>query len=170
MDCQNRSSEQVQEMGEESMRCSKALAAVVVVAAAAFGVVSSGGAYAAPVAEDRATKDDYELDTQATTSTLKVGEDGRFVLKITPKNGKKVHPDAPLEVSLKESGGIKLQKQKLGRADVKDKADLAPEVVGSFRAAKAGPASIEANISFFLCTEAWCQRLTDRVQIAITVE
>jgi hypothetical protein len=128
---------------------------------------------AAPVADradDRATKDDYELDTSGTAAKLKVGESGKFSLVIKPKNGKKVHPDAPLEVTFKDPKGVKPQKGKLGRGDVKEKGAKAPELTTTLVGEKAGAHTLEASVSFFLCTDAWCQRMSDRISVPITVE
>jgi len=34
-----------------------------------------------------------------------------------------------------------------------------------------GPVTtLQVNVSFFLCTDAWCQRMSDRAEIALTVE
>ncbi|MBM4283609.1 MAG: hypothetical protein FJ137_23680 [Deltaproteobacteria bacterium] len=143
-------------------------------AASAFVVggvgVQASPASSQPVADDRATKDDYALDTSATTAKLKVGEDGMFSVRITPKNGKKVHEQAPLELSFVDNGFVKPGKPKLGRADVKKNGAKEPEVATTLRALKAGTTTLEANISFFLCTEAWCQRMSDRVQVSVVVE
>src|SRR5688572_7192125 len=59
-----------------------------------------------PVADDRASKDDYALDVSGTDDKLKIGKDGKFSLVVTPKNGKKVHPEAPLEVTFKDAKGL----------------------------------------------------------------
>ncbi len=125
---------------------------------------------AAPVADDKATKDDYTLDTSGTAAKVKVKGEGAFSLKITPKNGKKVHPDAPLEVTIVDNPGLKPAKQKLGRSDLKEKGAKEPEVVTVLRGVKGGATTLEVTLSFFLCTEAWCQRMSDRVQIPVTVE
>jgi len=123
-----------------------------------------------PTADDRATKEDYAIDTSGTAATLKVGAEGPFSLKITPKNGKKVHPDAPLEVSLKETPALKPAKAKLGRGDAKEKAALDPEVTTTLKALKGGAATLEVTLSFFLCTDAWCQRMSDRLELPITID
>jgi hypothetical protein len=123
-----------------------------------------------PAADDKATKDDYVLDTSATSAKIKVNGDGTFSLKITPKNGKKVHPEAPLEIALVDNANVKPQKGKLGRGDLKQKGAKEPEVTTALHGVKAGATTLEANLSFFLCTDAWCQRMSDRVQIPITVE
>jgi len=124
----------------------------------------------ARAAEDRATKDDYELNTSGTDGKIKVNSEGKFSLVVTPKNGKKVHPEAPLEVTFKDPKGVKPAKAKLGRGDVVDKASKAPEVRTSLRAEKVGTHTLEASVSFFLCTDAWCQRMSDKVSIPVTVE
>jgi hypothetical protein len=125
---------------------------------------------ASPAADDRATKDDYTLDASTTTTTLKKGGAGEFHLVITPKNGKKVHPDAPLEISIVDNPHVKPGKQKLGRGDLVEKGAPAPHVRTSLQATKSGTTNLSVNVSFFLCTDAWCQRMNDRVEVPITVE
>ena len=100
---------------------------------------------------------------------MKVGTDGLFSVKITPKNGKKVHPDAPLEVAIVDTALVKPGKTKLGRGDLKEKGAKEPEVTTSLRPLKAGSGTLEATVSFFLCTDSWCQRITEKVQLPITV-
>jgi hypothetical protein len=124
----------------------------------------------APAADDKATKDDYELDTSGSSSKIKLNGEGTFSLVVKPKNGKKVHPDAPLEVAFKDPKGVAPAKSKLGRNDVVDKASKAPEVKTKLRGTKAGATTLEASVSFFLCTDAWCQRMTDHVSVPVTVE
>src|SRR5438552_2290259 len=112
--------------------------------------------------DNKATKDDYELDVSGTDAKIKAGSDGKFSLVIKPKNAMKVHPEAPLEVTFKDPKGVKPGKLKLGRNDVVDKASKAPEVRTTLHADKAGAYTVEASVSFFLCTDAWCQRMSDR--------
>jgi hypothetical protein len=123
-----------------------------------------------PAAEDRATKDDYEIDTAGTTPKIKVGGEGSFSLVVKPKNGKKVHPDAPFEVTFKDPKGVRPAKSKLGRNDVVDKESKSPEVRTTLKGDKAGATTLDVSVSFFLCTDAWCQRMTDRASVPITVE
>lgn len=121
-------------------------------------------------ADDKATRDDYALDTSKTSATIKRGGDGQFSLVITPKNGKKFHPDAPLELTLESAGGLKPAKQRLGRADIVDKSAAAPEIRTALRAETAGVATLGVTVSFFLCTDEWCQRMTDKADVTVTVE
>lgn len=123
----------------------------------------------APVAEDRASKDDYALDASGSASTLKVNGEGAFTLQITPKNGKKVHPDAPLEVVIADSALFKASKARLTRTDLKEKGSKTPTVATTLRGSKAGTGTIDVTVSFFLCTDAWCQRMSDKVTLPVTV-
>jgi hypothetical protein len=123
----------------------------------------------APVAEDRATKDDYALDASGSASTLKVNGEGAFALQITPKNGKKVHPDAPLEVVIADNALFKASKARLTRSDLKEKGSKTPTVTTTLRGSKAGTGTIDVTVSFFLCTDAWCQRMSDKVTLPVTV-
>lgn len=120
--------------------------------------------------EERATRDDFSLDTNGTSSVIKMGGEGQFRLVVTPKNGKRVHPDAPFEVVFKAPRGVRPAKMRLGRADIVNKAGTAPEVRTTLHPEQAGSAALEASVSFFLCTDSWCQRMTDRLTVDITVE
>jgi hypothetical protein len=119
---------------------------------------------------DRATKDDYALDVQKTTAKLKAGTDGVFDIVIIPKNGKKIHGDAPLEVKLGKSAQVKPDKEKLGRGDVVDAKAKDVELRTVLHAQAAGTSTLSVDVSFFLCVDAWCQRMSDKVEIPITVE
>lgn len=146
-----------------------AFAALLAVSASVRAEAPTAPAPAAPVAEDRATKDDYALDASGSASTLKVNGEGAFTLQITPKNGKKVHPDAPLEVVIADSALFKASKARLTRTDLKEKGSKTPTVTTTLRGSKAGTGTIDVTVSFFLCTDAWCQRMSDKVTLPVTV-
>jgi hypothetical protein len=133
--------------------------------------VMAGSASAADAPPtDRATKDDYAIDVTKTTTAMKIGADGSFSIVITPKNGKKIHGDAPLEVKLSKSAQVKPEKEKLGRADVVDKTTKDVELKTVLHPLQKGAASIGVDFSFFLCVDAWCQRMSDRVDVPVTIE
>jgi hypothetical protein len=142
-----------------------------IICAGALGLASSGFADdgKSPPEKKAPTKDDYSLDSSLTSSNLKLNEDGLFSLAIIPVEGLKVHPDAPLEVRLNTSAGLVSSKKKLGRKDATDEKALAPTIQTIIRGETAGKKEIEANISFFLCSKSWCQRMTDRVSIGVKV-
>lgn len=119
--------------------------------------------------KEKASAEDYEIDLQQTTTALSAGSDGVFVLSIRAKNGTKLHSQAPLEVSVQSNDAIQLEKQKLGRSDAKQIDDSATELRTPFRARQSGTHTLSAELSFFLCTETWCQRMTDRAETVIVV-
>jgi hypothetical protein len=138
---------------------------VVVVAA---GVAQAADTPAPPT--DRATKDDYVLDVKKTTTALKMGADGAFSIVIMPKNGKKIHGDSPLEVKLGKSAQVKPEKEKLGRSDVVDKTTKDVELTTVLHPVQKGASSIGVDVSFFLCLDTWCQRMSGRIEVPVTVE
>lgn len=115
------------------------------------------------------TKDDYKLDVSGSSKRLKINEDGLFSLSITPVAGLKVHPDAPLEVKLKTSQGLTTTKKKLGRKDAVEPTALAPTLQTAIRGESTGKKEIQADISFFLCSKTWCQRMTDKLVVDVTI-
>lgn len=123
----------------------------------------------APKKKDRATKDDYRIDVSGSSSEVRVGDDGVIKLVLVPKNGTKIQPQAPLEVKLSEPDGLVVEKRKLGRGDLADKDAKEPSLSTSVRGQKAGSYAVDADVSFFLCTDEWCQRMTDRVSIPVKV-
>jgi len=115
-------------------------------------------------------KAEYSVDTSASTKSMSVKDRGLVSIHIKPGEGLKVHPQAPLEVKLKTSAGLKSEKNKLGRGDVKDPAATAPELTCALSANAGGKQTVEADLSFFLCSESWCQRMKDRVVVEIDVK
>lgn len=119
--------------------------------------------------KEKATADDYALDLQNTTKTLALNTDGTFSLVIRAKNGTKLHAQAPLEVSIRSGDALQLEKQKLGRGDAVKTESQETELRTTFRARQRGSHPIAAELSFFLCTDAWCQRMTDRIELSVEV-
>jgi hypothetical protein len=140
----------------------------LVLAALSFGAAASPDA--TPAQDKKAAgKGDYSLDTSKSSTEAKLKSDATFSITIVPASGLKIHPQAPLEVKLKTTDGLKAAKAKLGRADVKDAAAVAPELTTTVNAAAAGKQEVEASVSFFLCSDSWCQRMTDKVVVPINV-
>ena len=118
----------------------------------------------------RATKEDYDLDLSASATTLKVGENGLYSIVIRAKNGTKIHPQAPLTVKLTASEGVAAAKEKLSREDIPEDADKkTPDLRTQLTARKKGDQKVQAEVSFFLCTDAWCQRMNDKVDLTLAV-
>ncbi|MFH1809013.1 MAG: hypothetical protein ABIJ09_09730 [Pseudomonadota bacterium] len=113
---------------------------------------------------------DYNIETSASTKQIKVGERGNFVLAIVPGKDRKVHKQAPLSVTLRAPAGIVLDKAKLGRSDVTVDDGKRMEMSVGFAAKSVGEQAIEANATFFICTDKWCQRMTEQVAVTVNVQ
>ncbi len=108
----------------------------------------------------------YEVSTEGSTARLKAGESGRLVIAITSKNGGHISEDAPLKIEL-SSRQSTLAKNRLTRADSVVKGDPRFEV--GFTPTAQGPTSVEANLTFFVCSEKQCTRQTKSLSFAVEV-
>ncbi|MGQ0505666.1 MAG: hypothetical protein ACT4TC_10145, partial [Myxococcaceae bacterium] len=112
----------------------------------------------------------YELSTEGTTQKLKVGESGRFVLAIRTKPQAHVSDEAPLKLELK-STSFKIAKEKQTYADsVTQKAPgeayAQPRFEAPFIATAAGKGTVEAKLSFFVCTDKLCLRQQKNLSVS----
>lgn len=125
----------------------------------------------APKEKTRASKDDYDLDLSSSATALKVGENGVYSIVIRAKNGTKIHPQAPLTVKLTPTKGVQAAKYKLNREDLaKDADSKVPDLRTQLTAREKGEQKVQAEVSFFLCTDAWCQRMNDKVDLTLAVD
>jgi hypothetical protein len=115
----------------------------------------------------------YELSTEGTSAKVKVGEKGVFVLSIKSKAGAHVSDEAPLKLQVKGSQ-LTPAKEQLGREDsVAKKAEgqafVDPRFEVPFTAAVAGKGSVDAKLTFFICTEKLCARQQKTFSIPVEV-
>jgi hypothetical protein len=116
----------------------------------------------------------YEISTEGSSTKVKAGEKGVFVLSIKSKQGSHVSDEAPLKLQLK---GTQLTpaKEQLGREDsVAKKAEgqafADPRFEVPFTAAAAGKGSVDAKLTFFICTEKLCARQQKTVSVPVEVQ
>jgi hypothetical protein len=115
----------------------------------------------------------YVLTTEGSTTALKAGQPGTFVLAIHTVSGAHISEDAPLKLALSGSGGIQPEKALLSRSDAK----AIPKPGGAtdprfevplFASAK-GQGVVEAKLTFFVCTETLCARQQKTLSLQVTV-
>ena len=135
------------------------------------GVALLAFVFFVPVVTARAedSKDNYTIDISHSSRAVKVGEKGVISIVITPGKGKKVHEQAPMVASLKTPAGLTLTKNKLGHSDVVNPGAPAPELKTEFSAQQPGEKSVEAELTFFICTDKWCERQQQKVTVPVTV-
>ena len=115
----------------------------------------------------------YEVSTDGTSTQVKAGEKGTFVLAIKSKAGAHVSDEAPLKLEVK---GTQLTpaKEKLSLSDsVAKKAEgqefADPRFEVPFTAAAAGKGSVDAKLTFFICTEKICARQQKTFSLPVEV-
>jgi hypothetical protein len=116
----------------------------------------------------------YEVTTEGTSTKVKAGDKGVFVLSIKSKAGAHVSDEAPLKLQVK---GTQLTpaKEQLGREDsVAKKAEgqayVDPRFEVPFTAAATGKGSLDAKLTFFICTAKICARQQKTVSIPVEVQ
>lgn len=124
-------------------------------------------ARAADPASDAAKS--YRIVTSESTASLQVGQNGRLVLVIEPLvEHVHVNAQAPFQIKLQASAGMKLEKDRLAYSDLVGKA--APRFEVAFSAVTAGRQEAKAQLDFYICSDSWCVKQTKGVSIAVDVK
>jgi hypothetical protein len=115
----------------------------------------------------------YEVSTEGTSTQVKAGDKGVFVLSIKSKAGAHVSDEAPLKLQVK---GTQLTpaKEQLALVDsVAKKAEgqqwVDPRFEVPFTAAAAGKGTVDAKLTFFICTEKICARQQKTLSLPVEV-
>jgi hypothetical protein len=116
----------------------------------------------------------YEVSTEGTSTQFKAGEKGVFVLSIKSKAGAHVSEEAPLKLEVK-GAQVTPAKEKLGREDsVAKKAQgqtfVDPRFEVPLTASAAGKGSVDAKLTFFICTEKICARQQKTFSVPVEVQ
>jgi hypothetical protein len=115
----------------------------------------------------------YEVSTEGTSTKVKAGDKGVFVLSIKSKAGAHVSDEAPLKLQVK-GAQLTPAKEELVLADsVAKKAEgqqwVDPRFEVPFTAAAAGKGTVDAKLTFFICTEKICARQQKTFSIPVEV-
>ena len=116
----------------------------------------------------------YVLSTEGSTTVLKAGQPGTFVLSIRTAAGAHISEDAPMKLALTGSGGVEPGKSLLSRSDAKPVAKPSgpadPRFEVPLTASSRGQGSVEAKLTFFICTDTLCSRQQRTVSLPVTVD
>ncbi len=110
----------------------------------------------------------FEVSTAGSTTKLKAGESGKLVISISTKNGGHVSDEAPLKIEL-SSKESKLAKDKLSLADSVSPSKSDPRFEVPFTPTAQGPTTVEAKMTFFICSEKQCARQTKTLSFPVEV-
>jgi hypothetical protein len=109
----------------------------------------------------------YEVSTTGSTGQLKAGQKGKWVLSIQAKAGAHVSDDAPMKIELSGTH-VKVGKEKLARPDAIAQG-ASPRFEVPFSADAPGKGSIDAKLTFFICTDKICSRQQKAVSVPVEV-
>lgn len=112
----------------------------------------------------------YKIETSQAPLKVKKGEKGRATVTVVPRSDAHVSPDAPLSVTVSAGPALDLPKQKLGRTDAKPTEAKGVEFDVPFVGKQPGKDLLQAQITFFICTEKLCERQKREVALAVVVE
>lgn len=116
----------------------------------------------------------YELSTDGTSSRLKSGEQGVVTIHLKLKQGAHVSEEAPLKLEL-SGKDLDFSRKKLALADSVntkkpgEKSFPEPRFVVPFTPKTPGSTSVEAKMTFFICTEKLCARQQKSLSIPVEV-
>jgi hypothetical protein len=138
--------------------------AVLSVAAAGCSSKSPGGA------QDKL----YSLEASARTPEVVAGEKGEVELQLKLARGVHVSDEAPFKILL-SGRGLAPDKERLGHADAApmqgaSSGEGATRFEIPFTAQSKGPASLGADLDFYVCTATLCERQQEKVQVKVTVK
>lgn len=109
----------------------------------------------------------YDLEFAATPEVDPEGK-GSVTVRILPRGDAKVLEEAPLVLTVEPSEHVKVEKNRLGKGEMaKDGNNITFEV--PFTATRAGEGSIQADVSFYICTDKLCVRQNRGAKLPVTV-
>jgi hypothetical protein len=117
----------------------------------------------------------YEVTTEGSSTAVKAGERGTVVIAFKTKGAAHVSDEAPLKIEL-SGRDVKLDKAKLTLADSTAKKEEGgksppdPRFEVGFTSAAKGRATVEAKLTFFICTDTICARQTKSLSIPVDVQ
>ncbi len=111
----------------------------------------------------------YRIETSKVVK-VKKGESGKARVEVVPRSDAHVSPDAPISLTVSAGPALKLDKQKLGRADAKQTGAKGVEFEVPFTAVSAGKDELKGTLSFFICTEKICEKQKREVALAVEVQ
>lgn len=117
----------------------------------------------------------YRVTTEGTTAKVAPGKKGTLILEIQSLRGAHVSDEAPLRIQLSGTGAVTPEKTQLVYGDSVRKPTPAvkypdPRFEVPFAAQGKGPGTVEARMTFFVCTEQLCLRQQKTLSVPVTVE
>lgn len=116
----------------------------------------------------------YELTTQGSSQKVKAGGRGTLVVAIKNKSGSHISTEAPFKIEV-SGRGLQPAKGQLRLADAVEKRAVPdgvadPRFEVAFAASAPGRGEVDANLTFFICTEKICARQQKAISLLVDVD
>lgn len=115
------------------------------------------------------TADIYNLSYEA-QGDIASGKAGACALTISPKGKWTLKTNTPFKAMVTGSDGVNVSKEKYTAKDFASEKTPAKTINTEFTAAKAGAGTVNANLTFFLCTDEVCKRYKADAACAFTAK
>lgn len=112
----------------------------------------------------------YQLSASVVPAPLPMGATGTYTLTVLPEPPWVMKAETPIDCVLKPAAGLAVEKARLSNKDLVDPKATAKSVTTRVTGKTAGRHALEAEISFFLCTQDLCKRSRDVVRIEVEVK
>ena len=117
----------------------------------------------------------YKITTNGTTAKVPTGKKGTLVLEIQSLKGAHVSDEAPLRIQLSGTGAVSPEKTQLVYGDSVRKPSASvkypdPRFEVPLAVQGKGAGTVEAKMTFFVCTEQLCLRQQKTLSVPVTVE
>jgi hypothetical protein len=94
---------------------------------------------------------------------------GNFVVALEPKGHWHINQDYPISIKVKAPAGLELPKAELGKPDAAEFGEKIAKFDVPFTPKAAGPATVECEVSFAMCTPETCVPDTRTLALALPV-
>ena len=99
---------------------------------------------------------------------VKKGAQASAKVEIVPRSDAHVSPDAPISLTVSAGPAVKLEKEKLGRAEARETKAHGVEFDVPFTATARD--EVKGSLTFFICTEKLCEKQKREIALAVEVE
>ena len=99
----------------------------------------------------------YALSFDA-PKAAKAGTDAACLLTVTPKTGWTLKTQTPFKMEVSSKADVELPKTKFTAKDFVDAEEPNKKINAGFKATKAGKHTIDAKLTFFVCSDSICKR------------
>lgn len=112
----------------------------------------------------------FTLGVNIEPEAVQKDQSAKVRVTITPASGYVLKVETPFQAKLGGSSGVVLQKTEFSAKDFEDPNASAKSVTTAFKANTPGSASIEADLTFFICNDTLCERFKAKPTVTFAVK